>query len=173
MGIGRKHSDQAADSHVLHDGGIHSRRDERAQELFRLRHFIGKDQGVEGDITLDPAAVEELHQAGQIGLREILRAHPGVEPVQAEVNGIGPIFHGGLDAFPVTGGSEQLGGIANCGWRMADGGLHGILNVECRIRKWGCFHFTILYSQYTIFLAVLAAIKPDDNRSAGERPVGL
>jgi hypothetical protein len=40
-------------------------------------------------------------------------------------------------------------------------------------RKGGCFHFTILYSQFTILLAVLAAIKPDFNLPAGKTPVGL
>ncbi len=56
----------------------------------------------------NPAPVQEGHQAGQIGLGEIVGAHPGVEPVEAEVDGIGPILHCGAGAFPVAGGGEQF-----------------------------------------------------------------
>ena len=79
-----------------------------AQKLLRLGHFIGEDQRIEGDITLDAAAVEELHQLGQIGFGEILGAHPGVETLQAEIDGIGAIFDRGLDALPIARRGQQF-----------------------------------------------------------------
>ena len=98
---------------VLHDGGVHARGDQGVRKRWASGHFVGKDQRVEGDITLDAAAVEKLHQLRQIGLGEILRPHAGVEAVQAEVNGVGPIFHGGPGAVPVAGGGREARGAAD------------------------------------------------------------
>ncbi len=52
--------------------------------------------------------MQELHQRGQIGLGEILGPHPGIEPFEAEINGVGSVLDGGPHAFPVTRGSEEF-----------------------------------------------------------------
>src|SRR5437773_8496572 len=51
----------------------------------------------------------ELHQLRQIGLREIMGAHPRVELFEPEVNRIRAIFDCGPRALPIPGGREQFG----------------------------------------------------------------
>ena len=106
--IGRETPDEPADADVLDDGGIDSGRDDRAEIFFGVGQFVGEDEGVEGDIAADAAPMEERHQLRQIGFGEVLRPHPGVEPVEAEVDRVGPVLDGRADAFPIAGGREQL-----------------------------------------------------------------
>ena len=50
--------------------------------------------------------VKKLHERGQIVLREVFRAHAGVETLEAEVDGVGAVFDGSAGAFPVAGGRK-------------------------------------------------------------------
>ena len=77
--------------------------------MFGLRQFVGKYERVERDIAFDAAPVQELHQLRQIGLREIMGAHPRVELFEPEVNRIRAIFYCGPRALPIPGGREQFG----------------------------------------------------------------
>ena len=107
--VRREASDEPADAHVLHDGCIDSRRNDGAKILFSLNHLILEDERVERDVTLHAAPVQELHQLRQIGLGEIVRAHPGVELLQAEVNRVRPVLHRRLRALPIARRREQFG----------------------------------------------------------------
>ena len=111
--IRREMTDEPADAHVLHDGGIHPGRDDRPEVLLRVQEFIGKDESVECDVSLHAAEMQEFHEPGQIGLGKIVGAHPGVETFQAEVNGIGAIFHRSLGALPISRRSQKfrIGGL--------------------------------------------------------------
>ena len=102
-------ADEATDPDVLHDGGIDPARDDAAEVVLGVGEFVGEDEGVEGDVALDAAAVEKRHQRGQVGLREVFRAHAGIEAFEAEVDRVGPVFEGGARALPVAGGSEEFG----------------------------------------------------------------
>jgi small ligand-binding sensory domain FIST len=83
-------------------------RNDCAQIIFRVGQFVFKNERVERDVAFDAAPVEKFHQLRQIGLGEIMRAHPGVELVEAEINRVRAVFHGGLGAFPIAGGREQF-----------------------------------------------------------------
>ena len=118
--IRREPADQPADAHVLHDGGIHAGGDDGAQVFLGVGQFVLEDQRVERDVALHAAPMQELHQLRQIGVGEIVRPHPGVELVQAEVNRIRAVLDGGLGAIPIAGGREQLRRMAD--GRRAEGG---------------------------------------------------
>ncbi|OQB92401.1 MAG: hypothetical protein BWX86_01839 [Verrucomicrobia bacterium ADurb.Bin122] len=132
--IGRERADEAGDADVLHDGGIDSGGDDGAQVALGVGEFVGEDEGVEGDVAAHAALVEERHEPGQVGEREVVGAHAGVEALEAEVDGIGAVFDGGAHALPVAGGREQLraaradcrrGRVGGCG-----SGGHG--RARCR-----------------------------------------
>ncbi len=106
--IRRELPDEAADAHVLHDGRVHAGGDDGAQIIFRIGQFVLKNQRIERDVTFDAAPVQKSHELRQVGLGEIVRPHPRVEFIQAEVDGIRAIFNGGLGAFPIAGGREQF-----------------------------------------------------------------
>ena len=130
--VRRQAADEAADAHVLHDGGIHAGGDDGAQMLLGGGQLVLEDQCVEGDVTLHPAPMQEFHQPGQIGDGEIVRPHPGVEFFQAEINCIRTVLDGGLGAIPIAGGREQLGQRrrAECGVRNFLRARHAALNCE-------------------------------------------
>ena len=66
---------------------------------------------VEGHIPSDAMAVEGLDQPGKVGNGEIGRPGPGVvAAIEAEVDGIGPVFDRRADAVPVPGRGEELRG---------------------------------------------------------------
>ena len=106
--VGREPADQPANADILHDGRVHSGGDDGAQILLGLGHLVGEHERVEGDVALDAAPMEELHQLRQVGLGEIPRAHPGVELSQAEVDRIGAVLDGSFRTFPIAGRGEQL-----------------------------------------------------------------
>ena len=107
--IGREPSDQPANPHVLHDGGVHAGGNDRAQIIFRINQFILKNQRVERDVTFDPAPVQKFHELRQVGRGEIVRAHPRVEFFEAEINRVRAVFDGGSDALPVARRRKQFG----------------------------------------------------------------
>jgi hypothetical protein len=53
-------------------------------------------------------AREEGHERRQVGKGEIGGAEAGVEPADAEVDGVGAVFHGGAGAFPIAGGGKEF-----------------------------------------------------------------
>ena len=61
-------------------------------------------------------------RAGEIGEGEVLGAHPGVEALKAEVDGVGPVLDGGADAVPVAGRGEELRAREGGRWRGGEGG---------------------------------------------------
>ena len=107
--IRREPAEEPADAHVLHDGRIDSRRDDGAQVLLRLRHLVLEDERVECDVAPHAAPVQELHQLRQIGLDEIVCAHPRIELLQAEVNRVRSVLHRRSRALPIPRGREQFG----------------------------------------------------------------
>ncbi len=107
--IRRQPAHQPSDPHVLHDHRVGAGGDDRAQMRFGLGQFGLEHQGVERDISLDPAPMEKRHQPRQIGDGEIVGPHPGIEFVEAEINGIRAVFDGGFGARPIPGGREQFG----------------------------------------------------------------
>jgi UDP-N-acetylglucosamine acyltransferase len=58
--------------------------------------------------------MEKFHELGQIRFRKIVGAHPGVEFIEAEINGVGTVFDGGFGAFPIASRREQLGQREHC-----------------------------------------------------------
>jgi hypothetical protein len=123
--IGRERADEAADADILHDRGVDAGGDDGTEIGFGIRQLGGEDERVERDVAAHTATVKKRHKRGQIGLREVFRAHAGVETLEAEVNRVGAIFHGGTGAFPITGWREQLGarkGARRCKDRVGRGG---------------------------------------------------
>ena len=83
--------------------------DHRAHVLLGLGHLVLEDQDVEGDVALHAAPVQELHQLRQIGLGEVVRPHPGVELLQAEVDRVRAVLDRGPRALPIARRRQQLG----------------------------------------------------------------
>ena len=101
--VGRKRANEAADAHVLHNGGVDTGRDDAAQVILRLGEFIREHERVESHITSHAAAMQVRHELRQVGGGEVGRPHPGVEALQAEVDRVRPILDGRLGTFPVAG----------------------------------------------------------------------
>ncbi len=121
--IRRQFSDKTANANVLHDRRVHAGGNDRAQIFFSVGQLVFKHERVERDVAFHAAPVQKFHQLRQVGLGEIVRAHPRVEFIQAEINRVRAIFHGGLGAFPIAGGREQFRQfqILNCGMRTGFG----------------------------------------------------
>ena len=66
--------------------------------------------------------MEDLQEAGQIGLGEIVGPHAGIEAVQAEVDGVGAVFDGRFGAVPITGRGEQFGKARRRAGRLRERG---------------------------------------------------
>ena len=105
--LGAEPVDQPQQAEVLHQHGIDARRHGQPHGLLGLLQFVAEDQRVERQISFDAAGAEEGHQFGQFGGGEVDGPGPGVEAaLQAEIHGIGPVFHGGLGAVPIAGGGH-------------------------------------------------------------------
>ena len=107
--IRRELANPAAYSHVLHDGGVHSGRNDGAQVLVSLSHFVGEHERVEGDVAFHAATVQEFHQLRQVRLGEIMRPHSRVEFFESEINRVRAVLDRGSGALPVAGGSKEFG----------------------------------------------------------------
>src|SRR5689334_19007470 len=101
--IGRKLPDEATDTDVLNDSGVHARRDHGAEIFFGLLPLVLEYKRVEGDVTLNAATVKEFHEAREIGFSKIVRPHAGVEFFETEIDGVGAILDGGFGALPIAG----------------------------------------------------------------------
>ena len=106
--IRRQGADQLADPDVLHDGRVDAGCDDAAQVVLGLGEFLGKDQRIEGHVAAHAALVEMRHELRQVTGGEILRAHPGIESLETEVDCVGSIFDRGLHAFPVARWRQDL-----------------------------------------------------------------
>ncbi len=107
--IRRNLADQPAHAYILHNhrirpGGYHG-----PQVLLRLRHFILKNQRVEGDVAFYAASVQKVQELWQIGFCEVLGSHSGVEFVQPEIDSVRAVLDGGPGAVPVAGRGKQVG----------------------------------------------------------------
>ncbi len=100
--VRRQFTNQLADTHVLHDGGIDTGADNRAQKAFRIFELVGEHQCVERHIATHPALVQVGHEVGQVGLGEILATHAGIETIEPKEDRIGTIFDGRTRAFPIS-----------------------------------------------------------------------
>ena len=107
--VRREPADEPGDAHVLHDGGVHPGGDDAAEISFGVGQLVGEDKGVESDVAFHAAPVEKLHEPGQVGFREVVRAHPSVEAVETEVDRVRTVLDCGLGTFPIASGSEKLG----------------------------------------------------------------
>ncbi len=101
--------DHAREAEILHDHRIHARRVEQAELPLGVRQFAGEDQRVERDVALHAVPVQELHEPRQILLGEIVRAQPGVESRQAEIDRVRAIGHRRARTVPVSRGGEKFG----------------------------------------------------------------
>ena len=106
--IGGERADEPADADILDDRGVDARGDDRAQVVFGGVELVGEDERIEGHVAAHPAAVQKFHQRRQVGLREIVRPHAGVETFQTEIDRVGTVFDRGARALPVAGGRKQL-----------------------------------------------------------------
>lgn len=107
--IRRELANEPGNADVLNDCGIHAGGDDAAQIISGVRELVFEDERVEGDVAADAAAMQEFHQARQVGLGEIMRAHSGVEFVETEIDRVSAVFDGGFGAFPIAGGRKELG----------------------------------------------------------------
>jgi hypothetical protein len=55
--VGRELADEAADADILHDGGVHPGGDDGAEVVGGVGQFVGKDEGVKGDVATHAAPV--------------------------------------------------------------------------------------------------------------------
>ena len=100
---------EAHEAHVLHDERIHTRAAAVAQHLLSGVEFAGEDERVERHVSLHAMPVAEGHDLRQFLVAEIVRAQPGIEPRQSEINRVGTIRHRGTQAIPAAGGREEFG----------------------------------------------------------------
>jgi len=94
---------------ILDDHGIHARGVQRLQFRHRIGQFIGEHQNIQGDIPLHPVAVQEGHDFGKFPFSEIVRAHPGIETLEPEENGIRAVRHRRPEAIPIARRGEEFG----------------------------------------------------------------
>ena len=98
--------DHPANPEVLDDGGIHSRSDDGSEVTLSVSQLVREHEGVESHIPTNPPMVQEFHEGGQVGLREIVSPHAGVEALESEVDRIRPVLYRRARALPVAGGSQ-------------------------------------------------------------------
>ena len=101
--------DQPGQADVLDDDRVNAGRRDFPHGFFEIRQFRGEDERVQGDVAPDAATVEQGHGPGQVGDVEVMGAHPGIVAREAEVDGIGTIFHRGQQAGPIAGRCQELG----------------------------------------------------------------
>ena len=128
--VRREGANQSAEADILHDHGVDPGGDEGADVVGGFGDLVGEDEDVEGDVAAHAAPVEEAHELRKVGGGEVVRAHPGVEALKAEVDGVGAVLDGGAHAVPVARGGEDLGPAQHGGRAGGRGG--GLVN--------GCGH---------------------------------
>jgi len=109
LDVGRDGPREARDPEILQDEGVGSRRDHPFEKLRRLVELVRENERVEGQVAPHAAQAQEREQLGQGLEREILRADPGVELGEAEIDRVGAVLDGGPHAFHVAGGGQHFG----------------------------------------------------------------
>lgn len=108
--VGEGPARQGDEPQVLHDEGVDPRPVGLAHHLQGLRQLALAQQGVQGQVDLDPPPVAVVHRAAQLLLVKVLGAAAGAELLGPQVDGVGPVEDGrpGLGGPP--GGGEDLDG---------------------------------------------------------------
>ena len=110
-------ADELRQPDVLHDDGIDARAVELVEVLLRLLPLIGKDEDVHRDAGPHAVAMQVGDEGGKVVAREVVRPHAGVEAIEAEVDRMSTVGHGGPHAVPVAGGGENFRGVKRHGER--------------------------------------------------------
>jgi hypothetical protein len=87
---------------ILYDNRVHTRLGQPDQNLFGVSEFISEDQGVKRHKASDIVSPKVFHDFRQLFRPKIISPHPGVEPLQPEVDGVRPVRDGRPQAFPVA-----------------------------------------------------------------------
>ena len=91
--MGRNLAAQLHHAPVLDDKGVHTRLGGGADQIAQLLHLPVGNQGVEGQVNLNPPDVAVLEGFTQGFQSEVLCALPGVEFPDAQIHGIGAVLH--------------------------------------------------------------------------------
>src|SRR5579883_1323354 len=97
------------DPHVLDDDRVGPRLGDRAEHVLRGPELALVDEGVEGDVALHATPMELGHRRRKLLELEVRRPLPRVPPLEAEVDRVGAVLHGGLHGLGGASGGEDLG----------------------------------------------------------------
>ena len=100
-------SRQLGDPNVLHDDRIRARLGDRGQASGRFGQLMIEDQGVEGNVALDPALMQGAHHVRQFGQREA-DLGAGGEVLQAKIDRVRAGFDRGLQLRPIAGWAHNF-----------------------------------------------------------------
>ena len=100
---------EAPDCEILDDDAVDAQGIEISQGLDQAGKFLLLDQGVEGDVDAPVMGVCPAQHPFQLGQGDVLGLGAGGELLEAEVNGIGAILHGGKEGFEAAGRGEEFG----------------------------------------------------------------
>ena len=104
----RGSSNQPHESQVLDDDRIGPGLNNRLDELHGVGQLVRKNQRVERDVTTDVVAMQVIHHLRQFFDRKIRGPMPGVKVRQPEINGVGPVGHGGAQSIPIAGRGQKF-----------------------------------------------------------------
>ena len=99
---------QPGDPQVLHNDGVGPGVNHLRQVVRRPLELIREDQGIEGDISPNPVAVQVGQGFGECREGEVGRPMAGVEVIEAEIDGVGTVRDGGPQGFGIAGRSQQF-----------------------------------------------------------------
>jgi hypothetical protein len=107
LGAGGDAPHKLRNAHILHDEGVSARRGDGSDRLHGGFQLVVEDQRVEGDVALHPAAMQRAHHLRQLVER---KANLGArrEMLEAEVDGVGACFDGGVELWPVAGRTHDF-----------------------------------------------------------------
>lgn len=103
-------ADQGAGAEVLDDDGVGAGGGDRFDGLDGGLPFAVEDEGIEGDVALDAAAMEQGEGFGQL-FESKADLGAGGEVREAEVDTVSTGFDGRLELGPVPGGAHDFGFI--------------------------------------------------------------
>ena len=112
--IGAEGVNQPRGPQVLHQHGIDPGGDGLSGGKLQCRQLVVEDERVERDVALHAAAVQVAHQRGEFVGGEVDGPGAGVQAAaEAEIDGIGAVFHGGRAqaASPAGASSSGRGGV--------------------------------------------------------------
>jgi hypothetical protein len=94
---------------ILHDDGVDPPVHALAQELERVHQLARLDEDVEREVDAPPARVRQQARLLQLVEGELGPLVTGVEAGGAQIDGVGPVGHGGANGIQGAGGREKLG----------------------------------------------------------------